>query len=94
MMQVLKVWLWQTPRCERPSVLTLAFFRDPHMTKHSSVYWLVNLKKSIDILQKLAYLKPPYSIKTGIQISRPLYDFRLKIQHMDVKGTDTEHMKK
>jgi hypothetical protein len=64
------------------------------MTKHGFVYWLVNLQISTDILQKLAYLKPPYNIKTWIQISRLLYDFQLKIQHVVGKGTEAEHTKK
>ena len=63
------------------------------MTKHVFVFWLVNLEESINILQKLAYLKPPYNIKTWIQISRLLCDFPLKIQHVDVKGTGAEHTK-
>ena len=61
------------------------------MMKHGFVFWLVNLEKSTNILQKLAYLKPPYNIKTWIQISRVLYDFPLKIQHVDVKATGAEH---
>jgi len=54
---------------------------------------LVNLEKSTNILQKLAYLKPPHNIKTWIQISSLLCDFPLKIQHVDVKGTGAKHRK-
>jgi hypothetical protein len=92
-MQVVKVWLCLNVANVHP-YSDSGFFRDPHMTKHSFVFWLVNLEKSTNILHKLSYLKPPYNIKTWIQISRLLYDFPLKIQHVDVKGIDAEHTKK